>query len=161
MPTSPTPSAMASGVDLDVENADYISKILTSDIFATKIGKQTLKVIYGYVKNNRDWLLVNLGQLEVVEKESMQLMGQNLEEPPMNLLHQMFHIGSQPFDALLTDNVRVDYNYWLQTALGVTPERVWLQVSKRFEFQSEAKLNLHDTAMVAFISKNLKGDSEG
>lgn len=152
---------MASGVDLDVENADYISKILTSDIFATKIGKQALKVIYGYVKNNRDWLLVNLGQLEVVEKESRQLMGQNLEEPPMNLLHQMFHIGSQPFDALLTDNVRVDYNYWLQTALGVTPERVWLQVSKRFEFQSETKLNLHDTAMVAFISKNLKGDSEG
>lgn len=160
VPTSPSPS-MTSGVDLDVENANYISKILASDIFATKIGKQTLKVIYGYVKNNRDWILVNLGQLEGVNKESRQLMGQNLEEPPTNLLHQMFHIGSQPFDALLTDNVRIDYNYWLQTALGVTPERVWLQVSKRFEFQNTTQLNLHDTAMVAFISKSLKGELEG
>lgn len=148
---------MATGVELNVESSEYISKILTSDIFATRIGKTALKVIYNFVKNNRDWILVNLGQLEVVEKESRQLIGQNLEEPPTNLLHQMFHIGSQPFDALLTDNVRIDYNYWLQTALGCTPERVWLQVSKRFEFQKSVKLNLHDTAMVAFITKNLNG----
>lgn len=155
VPPSPSPSMECSS-DLDVENADYMAKIVCSDIVSTKIGKQALKVIYGYVKNNRDWVLVNLGQLEVVDKDSRQHMGQNIEEPSPNLLHQMFHIGVQPFDALLTDNVRIDYNYWLQAALGVTPERTWLQISKRFEFQSTTKLNLHDTAMVAFISKNLQ-----
>lgn len=157
MPTSPSPS-MASGVDLDVENGEFISKILVSDVFATKTGKQALKVIYSYVKNNRDWILLNLGHLEEVDRMSRQHLGQNLEEPPSNLLHKMFHIGSQPFDMLLTDNLRVDYSYWLQTALGVTPERAWLQVSKRHEFQGSTKLNLHDTAMVAFITKNLKED---
>lgn len=146
---------MLSGMDLDVESAEYISKILVSDIFATKFGKQVMKVLFNYVKNNRDWILLNLGHLDE-EHVKRPLLGQNLEEPPTNLLHQMFHIGRQPFDALLTDNIRVDYSHWLQTALGVTPERCWLQVSKRFEFQSDAKLNLHDTAMVAFISKNLK-----
>lgn len=146
---------------MDVENAEYVSKILTSDIFATKIGKQALKVIYGYVKNNRDWILVNLGHSEeVLAGQSRQLPGQNLEEPPTKLLHQMFHIGSKPFDVLLTNPRIVEYNYWLQMALGVTPERAWIQVSKRFEFQPSAKLNLHDTAMVAFISKSLRGDIE-
>lgn len=153
---SVSPSPSTSGAELDVENAEYISKLLASDIFATKIGKQALKMIYRYLKNNHDWILVNLGQLDTVAKSSRQLLGQNLEEPTTNLLHQMFHIGNQPFDALLTDNVRIDYNYLLQSALLVTPERAWLQVSKRYEFQSGTKLNLHDTSMVAFITKNLK-----
>lgn len=147
------------GVDFDVENAEYISKILTSDVLATKTGKQALKVIYSYVKNNQDWILQKLNFHGEGESRAgrRQLPGQNLEAPSTTLLHQMFHIGHQPFDALLTDNVRIDYGHWLHTPLGMTPERVWLQISKRHEFQSTAKLNLHDTAMVAFITKHFSG----
>lgn len=158
---APSPSlSLDDGLDFDVENADYIAQILTSDVLATKIGKHALKVIYTYVKNNQDWILqkFNFYEESEVRPQRMQLPGQNLEAPSTTLLHQMFHIGHQPFDALLTENVRVDYSHWLQTPLGITPERAWLQISKRYEFSSTTKLNLHDASMVALIVKHFSGN---
>lgn len=142
--------------ELDVENADYIAEILTSDILATNVGKQAMKIIYNYFKNNSDWILWKLQFYETLHKECSQLPGQSLEERSITLLHQMFHIGNQPFDALLTDNVRVEYNRWLQMPLSITPDRAWLQISKRFEFQENVKTNIYDTAMTAYITSQFK-----
>lgn len=144
--------------ELDVENADYISEILTSDILATNVGKQSMKIIFNYFKNNMDWIFSKLDFYDSLHKESRQLPGQNLVEHTTTLLHKMFHIGNQPFDPLLTDNIRVDYNKWLQMPLSITPERAWLQISKRYEFQDNVKLNLHDTAMIAYIANQFKGE---
>ncbi len=68
----------------------------------------------------------------------------------------MFHIGHQPFDQLLTGQMNVDYMHWLQQQMSLTPERAWLQVSQRCEFQENAQLSSHEQLMVDSITAQLK-----
>ena len=69
----------------------------------------------------------------------------------------MFHIGHQPFDQLLTGQLNVDYMYWLQQqSMSLTPERAWLQVTQRYEFQENVQLSSHEQLMVESVTAQLK-----
>lgn len=56
----------------------------------------------------------------------------------------------------MTGGLRVDYNHWLQTPMSITPERAWLQISQRYEFQENVKLSVQDTVMVASVTMQCK-----
>uniref|UniRef100_A0A1B0DML4 Uncharacterized protein n=1 Tax=Phlebotomus papatasi TaxID=29031 RepID=A0A1B0DML4_PHLPP len=146
----------SSGEEFDVENADYIAEMLASDVLTTPVGKQSLRILFRYIKNNLEWIYQQLGVSEVEKSELQPLPGQKIEEDSQTLLHIMFHIGQQPFDQLLTGGLRIDYGSWLQTPMSMNVERAWLQISQRFEFKEGSKLSLHDTTMVAFITSQLK-----
>ena len=151
----PSPS-VRSEEEFDVENAEYISEMLVSDILVTSVGKLSMKMIYQYIRKNIEWILQQLG-VSVMEVNPMEpYPGQNIEEKMQTLIDIMFHIGHQPFDQLLTGHLNIDYTMWYQTPMSMTPERAWLQVSKRWEFQENAKLTVHEALMVSSITTQLK-----
>lgn len=57
---------------------------------------------------------------------------------------------------LLTGSLRIDYTSWLQMPLSLSRSKMWLQVSKRYEFQENIKPSIQDTVMIAFIVSQLK-----
>lgn len=163
--------------EYDVENADYISEVLASDVLTTSVGKQSVKMMYKYIKYNVEFLLqqLNVSDVEPGKKNfnfywisftelkfllsidpTDQYQGQKICEDKPNLLNLMFHIGHQPFDQLLTGKLNVDYMNWLQTPMSLTPERAWLQVSQRFEFQDNCQLSTHEQLMVQSVTSQLK-----
>lgn len=151
----PAPSSRAEE-EFDVEIADYISEILVSDILTQDIGKQSVKILYIYIRNNVDWIYQQLG---IADPESSALgaeSGQNLHWVKPKLLHIMFHIGQEPFDQMLTGDLKIDYNTWFQTPMSMTQDRAWLQVKQRWDFQENAELSVHDAQMVAYITSKLK-----
>lgn len=92
-----TPSTR-SGEEYNVENADYISEMLVSDILTSSIGKQSLKLLYNYLRKNSEWLFQKLNVSDIELSEFKLLPGQNITEEEDSLLNLMFHIGHQPFD---------------------------------------------------------------
>lgn len=155
---SPTTSF---GTQLDVETVGCISEVLASDILVSEVGRVSLRVCYVYMKNNKEWLFRQLG---VLENEMMDtsskydsIHGQEIQETKTNILKSMFFIGSTPFDQLLTGSLKIDYLQWMQTPLSLNVDRCWLHLSRRFEFQENAKLSMADAAMVATITKSVKG----
>ncbi len=92
-----TPSTRT-GEEYNVENADYISEMLVSDILTSSIGKQSLKLLYNYLRKNSEWLFQKLNVSDIELSEFKLLPGQNITEDEDNLLNLMFHIGHQPFD---------------------------------------------------------------
>ncbi|XP_063706631.1 uncharacterized protein LOC134835643 [Culicoides brevitarsis] len=151
----PAPTSSRAEEEFDVEIADYISEILASDILTQDIGKQSVKMIYMYMRNNVDWIYEKLG-VKSHEPNVEPPNGQELHYIPPKLLHMMFHIGEEPFDQLLTGNLKIDYTNWFQTPMSMTPDRAWLQVKMRWEFQENAQLNALDSQMVAYITSQLK-----
>lgn len=154
MPTRPAPSSRAEE-EFDVEIADYISEILASDILTQDIGKQSVKILYIYIRNNVEWIYQQLGVSDPEMSPLGPQNGQNLHCVEPKLLHTMFHIGHDPFDQFLTGSLKVDWNTWFQTPMSMSPDRAWLQVSKRWEFQENAEMNVHDAQMVAYITSQL------
>lgn len=142
--------------EYDVDNAEYIAELLASDVLATFIGKQCLKILYAYLRCNAEWLLQQLGVSDVPLSPLQPLPGQSMRERPIDLLTQMFHIGHRPFDQLLTAAMRIDYARWLQTPMSMTAERAWLQIAKRPEFQEGVRLSVQDTVMVAAVTAKCK-----
>lgn len=143
--------------EYDVENADYISEVLASDVLTTSVGKQSVKMMYKYIKHNVEFLLQQLNVSDVEPDINEKYPGQRIVEEPSSLLNTMFYIGHQPFDQLLTGTLNVDYMGWLQTPMSMTAERAWLQVSQRFEFQENEELSAHEQLMVQSITNQLKG----
>lgn len=92
-----TPSTRT-GEEYNVENADYISEMLVSDILTSSIGKQSLKLLYNYLRKNYEWIFQKLNVSDVELSDFKLLPGQNINEEEDNLLNLMFHIGHQPFD---------------------------------------------------------------
>lgn len=131
--------------EYDVENADYISEVLASDVLTTSVGKQSVKMMYKYIKYS-----------DVEPDPTDRYPGQRISEIKPELLNLMFHIGIQPFDQLLTGKMNVDYMGWLQTPMSLTPERAWLQVSQRHEFQENVQLSAHEALMVQSVTAQLK-----
>lgn len=155
---SPTTSF---GTQLDVETVGCISEVMASDILVSEVGRVSLRVCYVYMKNNKEWLFRQLG---VLENEMMDtsskydsIHGQEIQETKTNILKSMFFIGPTPFDQLLTGSLKIDYLQWMQTPLSLNVDRCWLHLSRRFEFQENAKLSMADAAMVATITKSVKG----
>lgn len=145
-----------SAEEYDVETAEYIAEVLASDILTTQVGKQCVKIMYKYLRSNEEWILQQLNVSEVERNEFETLPGQKNYEENSTLLKIMFHIGHQTFDQLLTGSLKIDYNAWLQTPMSMTEERAWFQVAKRYEFQENSKIMIHDAVMVASIMANLK-----
>lgn len=142
--------------EYDVENADYISEVLASDVLTTSVGKQSVKMMYKYIKFNVEFLLQQLNVSDVEPDPTDRYPGQRISEIKPELLNLMFHIGIQPFDQLLTGKMNVDYMGWLQTPMSLTPERAWLQVSQRHEFQENVQLSAHEALMVQSVTAQLK-----
>ncbi|XP_075163456.1 uncharacterized protein LOC142236091 [Haematobia irritans] len=143
-------------MELDVGITDFIAEILASDVLTTDIGKQSLKVCYTYLKNNKEWLMEQLGTSENEPSPFQGAQGQNIKETKAPLLKTMFFIDQHPFDQLLTGALKIDYVTWLQTPISLNPERAWLQLSRRCDFQENAKLAMPEVAMVASITKIMK-----
>lgn len=57
--------------EYDVENADYISEVLASDVLTTSVGKQSVKMMYKYIKYNVEFLLQQLNVSDVEPGENM------------------------------------------------------------------------------------------
>lgn len=150
------PTSNRAEEEFDVEIADYISEILASDILTQDIGKQSVKILYIYIRNNVDWIYQELGVSDPILNPSDKLDGQELHYVPPKLLHMMFHIGQDPFDQFLIGDLKIDYTNWFQTPMSMTPDRAWLQVKQRWEFQENAQLPQEDAAMVAYIVSQLK-----
>lgn len=142
--------------EYDVENADYISEVLASDVLTTSVGKQSVKMMYKYIKFNVEFLLQQLNVSDVEPDPADGFPGQSILEAKPELLNLMFHIGHQPFDQLLTGKLNLDYMAWLQTPMSLTPERAWLQVSQRQEFQENVQLSAHEALMVQSVTTQLK-----
>lgn len=142
--------------EYDVENADYISEVLASDVLTTSVGKQSVKMMYKYIKFNVEFLLQQLNVSDVEPDPNDGFPGQRIVEEKPELLNLMFHIGHQPFDQLLTGKMNLDYMAWLQTPMSLTPERAWLQVCQRHEFQENVQLSAHEALMVQSVMSQLK-----
>lgn len=142
--------------EYDVENADFISEVLASDVLTTSVGKQSVKMLYKYIKFNIEYLLQQLNVSDVEPDPNDTTPGQKISEDKINLLQMMFHIGHAPFDQLLTGQLNIDYMAWLQTPMSLTKERAWLQVSQRPEFQENAQLSVHEALMVQSVTNQLK-----
>lgn len=142
--------------EYDVDNAEYIAELLASDVLSSFIGKQSLKILYIYLRNNAAWLLQQLDVSDIPLSPLQPLPGQSMRERPVDLLTMMFHIGHRPFDQLLTSALRIDYAKWLQTPMSMTSERAWLQIGKRPEFQENVRLSVQDTVMVATVTAKCK-----
>jgi protein KIAA0825 len=142
--------------EYDVENADYISEVLASDVLTTSVGKQSVKMMYKYIKYNVEFLLQQLNVSDVEPDANDEFPGQRIFEEKPELLNLMFHIGHQPFDQLLTGKLNVDFMGWLQTPMSLTPERAWLQVCQRHEFQENVQLSAHEALMVSSVTSQLK-----
>lgn len=151
----PTPSTRTAA-EYDVDNADYIAELLASDVLANYVGKQCLKHLYTYLRNNAEWLLQQLGCSDIPLSPLQPLPGQSVREKRADLLQQMFHIGHQPFDQLLTSVLRIDYGRWLQTPMSLTFDRAWLQICNRPEFQESVRLSVQDAVMVASVRDKCK-----
>ncbi len=151
-----SPSLTRVDEEYDVENADYISEVLASDVLTTSVGKQSVKMMYKYIKHNIEFLLQQLNVSDVEPDPNDKYPGQKIEVPESKLLEVMFHIGHQSFDQLLTGQLNIDYMAWLQTPFSLTKERAWLQVSQRYEFQENAQLSVHEALMVQSVTSQLK-----
>lgn len=96
----PTPSATQTlnDTEYDVDSADFVADVILSDVLTTAVGKQSLKLLYNYLKYNGEWLLhqMNVSDIEISEFKSCP--GQNIKEENSHLLRSMFHIGHRPFD---------------------------------------------------------------
>ncbi|KAM7356913.1 uncharacterized protein ACRADG_002479 isoform 1-T1 [Cochliomyia hominivorax] len=143
-------------MELEVGITDFIAEVLTSDVLTTDIGKQALKVCYNYLKNNKDWLMEQLGTSQNEPSPFQGVQGQNIKETKPSLLKTMFFIENAPFDQLLTGSLKIEYVTWLQTPLSLNPERAWLHLTRRCDFQEDAKLTMPEVAMVASIQKIMK-----
>ena len=113
-------------------------------------------MMYKYIKHNIEFLLQQLNVSDVEPDPNDPHPGQSIQEEKQLLLNLMFHIGHQPFDQLLTGQLSVDYMAWLQTPMSLTPERAWLQVCQRHDFQENAKLSVHEALMVQSVTTQLK-----
>ncbi|ERL93897.1 hypothetical protein D910_11183 [Dendroctonus ponderosae] len=141
------------GADKIGDNQKVI-EIIVSDLLMTVQGKQSLKTLYHFVKHNSEWVFWKLGISEKTELTP----GNKVLNPPDPLVHKMFHIGYRPFDQLLTRQLKPNWHHLLQTSLGLTLEKVWNQVSRRWDFQSSAssQLKAGDVDIVNNLSLILK-----
>lgn len=87
-----------SDTEYDVDSADFVADVILSDVLTTAVGKQSLKLLYDYLKYNGEWLLHQMNVSDIEISEFKLFPGQNIKEEKSHLLQSMFHIGHRPFD---------------------------------------------------------------
>ncbi|KAG5878260.1 hypothetical protein JTB14_026696 [Gonioctena quinquepunctata] len=135
-----------------VESNQQMVEILVSDILITTTGKRSLKILHHFLKCNSEWLYQQLGISEEKEKATPT----KAVPQPLFLLHTMFHIGYQPFDQLLSGEWCPNWVNFLQTPMGMSSERVWKQLSLRWEFVNTNSLSSQHVHIVNDISAMFK-----
>lgn len=78
---------------LEEQNSAQL-EILASDLLMSYYGKSSLKVLFHFIKHNKEWLYQNLGS----SSESTEYAPNRAVSRPNPLSHTMFHIGDRPFD---------------------------------------------------------------
>ncbi|VEN35270.1 unnamed protein product [Callosobruchus maculatus] len=70
----------------------------------------------------------------------------------------MFHIGYRKFDELLTGECQPNWLNLLQTPMGLRPEKVWSQLSLRWEFRNaySSSLPSQHNEIISYISSLFK-----
>ncbi|XP_018570086.1 uncharacterized protein LOC108910070 [Anoplophora glabripennis] len=137
-----------------VETTQQMLEVLVSDLLITTSGKKSLKTLYHFMKHNSEWLYQKLG----VSEDKDDATPNKVISQPTRLLHTMFHIGYRPFDQLLTGELQPNWFNLLQTPMGLTSERVWMQLSPRWEFRNinSSSLSSHDVHIINNITSLLK-----
>ncbi|XP_026470814.1 uncharacterized protein LOC113375081 [Ctenocephalides felis] len=141
--------------DLGIEYTNYAPEMSVSDVLMTFYGKKCVKILHDYVTCNSVWILQKLGVSEVPVNDFENFPGQLTTPPRTKLLETMFYIRHRPFDQMLMGSWQPDWSVLLDTPLGLTRERAWSHISKRWEFRNP-HLSLPDAAMVAHITNKLK-----
>ncbi|GJQ69311.1 hypothetical protein Trydic_g6444 [Trypoxylus dichotomus] len=137
-----------------VERIQQSVEILASDILMSQYGKRSLKILHHFLACNSEWVFQNLQVSPVTT-----VVEANRANPvPNHLLHVMFHIGYKQFDQLLTGEWRPDWKNLLSTPMGLSLERVWTQISNRWEFKETnfGCLSTSDAQIVTTLNGLLK-----
>ncbi|XP_023018112.2 uncharacterized protein KIAA0825 isoform X1 [Leptinotarsa decemlineata] len=121
-----------------VETNQQMVEILASDVLMTTTGTRSLKTLHHFLKCNSEWLYQELG---ISENKEVAKPNRAVQQP-LFLLHTMFHIGYRPFDQLLSGGWRPNWVNLIQTPMGMTNERIWRQISLRWEFRNPNAANL-------------------
>nr|CAD7267851.1 unnamed protein product [Timema shepardi] len=139
-----------------MEAAPHMEEALVSKILFTSDGRAALKVLWQFLQHSSQWVL---GQLKVLEPgvqapTSPSAIPSTASRPaPPSLLHTMFYMGHRPFDQLLAGAWEPDWTSLLHTPLGLSQDRLWTQLSRRFEFQeAQELLSEHDATVVASLT---------
>ncbi|XP_050514797.1 uncharacterized protein KIAA0825 homolog [Diabrotica virgifera virgifera] len=127
-----------------LEANQHFAEVVVSEILGTSSGRNSLKTIYWFIKCNSDYFYKQLG----VSTEPEEIEPKRALVKPISLLHTMFNIGSQSFDQLLSGNWHPNWLSLLQNARGLSADRVWKQLSLRWEFR-----NVNATAIPPHISQ--------
>ncbi|XP_044259026.1 uncharacterized protein LOC123007679 [Tribolium madens] len=137
-----------------VERSEQATEVLASDILMTTHGKKSLKTLHHFVKNNNEWFFLKLGVSENLEP----MIPNKVISAPYPLLHTVFHIGYRPFDQLLTGAWQPNWIGLLQTPMGLSIDRVWSQLSLRWEFRdvNSSSLSTRDVQIVTNLTTLLK-----
>ncbi|XP_063912179.1 uncharacterized protein LOC135129022 isoform X1 [Zophobas morio] len=137
-----------------VEGSEQITEVLVSDILMTMHGKKSLKRLHHFIKNNSEWFFQKLGISEKVEP----VVPNRVIAASCPLLHTMFHIGYRSFDQLLTGEWQPNWNGLFQTPMGLSIDRVWAQISLRWEFRdiNSSSLSTRDVQIVNHLTTVLK-----
>ncbi|EEZ98750.1 uncharacterized protein LOC658339 [Tribolium castaneum] len=137
-----------------VEGSEQVTEVLVSEILMTTHGKKSLKTLHHFVKNNSEWFFQKLG----VSENSEPVVPNKVTCAPCPLLHTVFHIGYRPFDQLLTGAWQPNWIGLLQTPMGLSIDRVWTQISLRWEFRdvNSSSLSTRDAQIITNLTTLLK-----
>ncbi|KAK5650866.1 hypothetical protein RI129_001895 [Pyrocoelia pectoralis] len=137
-----------------VEQSLQMCEVLVSDLLMTAEGRKSLKIIYHFLSCNSEWLLQRLN----VSEEETHFEPNRLTLLSNKLLHTMFHVGYRQFDQLLTGKWQPNWNNFFHIPMGLSVDRVWNQISMRWEFNDANFLNLssHDAKIVLDLTTVLK-----
>ncbi|CAG9824113.1 unnamed protein product [Phaedon cochleariae] len=134
-----------------VESDQKMYEVLASDILMSNTGKRSLKILHHFIKCNDQWLYHQLGLGKQTE-EVVPTRAMVLRQP---LLHTMFHIGYRPFDQVLSGEWVPNWLNLLQIPMGLHPDRVWKQISSRWDFRNptSSAQNVHIINSISNILK--------
>ncbi|KAK9871526.1 hypothetical protein WA026_012898 [Henosepilachna vigintioctopunctata] len=127
---------------------------IVSDLLITERGKQNMKILFHFVKNNYDWIFQQLG----IGSESAEFTPNKVIRNSETLLFTMFHIGARPFDQVLTGEWQPQWINLLETPMGLTTDKVSTHINQRWEFSdiNSSSLTTQDKQAINNISTVLK-----
>nr|CAD7424866.1 unnamed protein product [Timema monikensis] len=146
--------------------SSVLARVTSEQVGASASGSASLAVVdsgsppcivlWQFLQHSSQWVL---GQLKVLEPgvqapTSPSAIPSTASRPaPPSLLHTMFYMGHRPFDELLAGAWEPDWTSLLHTPLGLSQDRLWTQLSRRFEFQgAQELLSEHDATVVASLT---------
>ncbi|XP_057670152.1 uncharacterized protein KIAA0825 [Diorhabda carinulata] len=147
-------SEMAVSTYKRLEENQIFAEVAVSEILASATGKNSLKMLYWFVKCNADYIYKMLG----VNDEVGDIQPQRGFLKQISLLHTMFNINSRPFDQLLSGKWQPNWLKLLQNPMGISKDRIWKQISQRWEFRNTSSTTIppNTILMVNNITSSFK-----